>query len=196
MRLEVLRALVSFLVICTHWGFPPVLSKVGWVGVDLFFVLSGFLISGLLFVEINKDGRIGWGRFFVRRGFKIFPPFYVFLVATILLEWWLSDRLIRPRELLAECFFFQNYFKDYRFWGHTWSLAVEEHFYLLLPPCLMLMLYVRRGRREPLYPLPLFIVALALVILLGRSYSASRGFWVYSHTLTRMGALACGVALS
>ena len=60
---------------------------VGWIGVDLFFVLSGFLISGLLFSEYKKRGAISFKTFFIRRGFKIYPAFYVFLLLTGLLAY-------------------------------------------------------------------------------------------------------------
>ena len=58
------------------------LYGVGWIGVDLFFVLSGFLVSGLLFREHRARGRLGLGRFWARRGFKIYPGFYVLLMVT------------------------------------------------------------------------------------------------------------------
>ena len=59
----------------------------GWVGVDLFFVLSGFLVSGLLFQEYQRHGKIRVGRFLIRRGFKIYPSFYVFIAAVIYIQW-------------------------------------------------------------------------------------------------------------
>src|SRR5580700_3805244 len=55
----------------------------GWIGVDLFFVLSGFLIGGLLFREYRQYGAISFGRFFIRRGLKIYPPFFAMIAVTI-----------------------------------------------------------------------------------------------------------------
>lgn len=101
----------------------------GWVGVDLFFVLSGFLVSSLLFNEHSRTGRIRVGRFLVRRGFKIYPAFWVFLGLTTLLQ--LYNGTPSPFvSLFVELLFLQNYFAG--IWLHTWSLAVEEHFYFLL----------------------------------------------------------------
>src|SRR5512135_1473672 len=88
--LDVLRCLAVLLVIGRHMAPPPTrIAPVrwfidtwhqgGWIGVDLFFVLSGFLISGLLYRDLSKNGSLGVGRFLIRRGLKIYPAFYVLL---------------------------------------------------------------------------------------------------------------------
>lgn len=104
-------------------------ARGGWVGVDLFFVLSGFLVSGLLFDRHERTGRVDARRFLIRRAFKIYPPFWVFLSFTLTLRWLLQEP---PRwdSVLVELCFVQNYFAG--IWIHTWSLAVEEHFYFSL----------------------------------------------------------------
>jgi len=97
--LDALRALAVLLVIGRHLRIPYSLSpesgtrvfaelwqRGGWIGADLFFVLSGFLVSGLLFREHQQHGRVSLGRFFVRRGLKIYPAFYAFLAATLALR--------------------------------------------------------------------------------------------------------------
>jgi peptidoglycan/LPS O-acetylase OafA/YrhL len=61
-----------------HGGVWPAAAHHGWIGVDLFFVLSGFLISGLLFNEYKARSSISFKRFFIRRGLKIYPAFYLF----------------------------------------------------------------------------------------------------------------------
>src|ERR1700722_9204731 len=81
--IDVLRAIAVLLVIAYHAGVP-VLRNAGWSGVDLFFVLSGFLVSGLLFSENKTFGKIRVGRFLIRRGFKIYPAFYLMLGVTAL----------------------------------------------------------------------------------------------------------------
>ena len=124
-QLDTLRGIAVILVLFRHhWVGIDWLQKVGWVGVDLFFVLSGFLVSGLLFSEYKRDGKARPGRFLIRRGFKIYPMFY----ASILLTLFLSP--LPQEQVLAEVFFLQNYLEG--FWGHHWSIAVEEHFYLVL----------------------------------------------------------------
>jgi peptidoglycan/LPS O-acetylase OafA/YrhL len=83
------------------------------------------------------------GRFLVRRGFKIYPAFYVFLIVTVLLR---MERgtIFSPAELLSEAFFVQNY--GPHVWSHTWSLAVEEHFYLLLAALFWILQTAAPGR--------------------------------------------------
>ena len=139
--LDLLRLLAVLLVMGRHMSLCPPsenmtlhrLGKVwqqgGWIGVDLFFVLSGFLVSGLLFTEYKRSGHIDVVRFLVRRGFKIYPPFWILLVLTVVLRPVLGEPL--PwRSVLGDLLFLQNYLGG--LWSHTWSLAVEEHFYLAL----------------------------------------------------------------
>lgn len=156
--LDVLRAIAVLLVIFRHVG-PPTstaavpepfysffkgLSDCGWIGVDLFFVLSGFLISGLLFAEYRERQRLDLPRFFIRRGFKIYPPFVFFLVVSVLIQtFYFKVPFVFyheggiPPQLWPELCFLQNY--RWAYWNHTWSLAVEEHFYILLPILLWAM---------------------------------------------------------
>jgi len=159
--LDTIRGIAILMVILHHAGpemipnQPPVdgatgfafwaLKNIGWTGVDLFFVLSGFLIGGLLFSQLDRDGRIGCGRFWLRRGLKIWPSYFALLsvLAAIEATRWID--LASPgsaaRDLLVHGLFLQNYL-DRGVNGPTWSLAVEEHFYVLLP---LVLLAVGRG---------------------------------------------------
>ncbi|WP_396146848.1 acyltransferase family protein [Flavobacterium sp.] len=127
-ELDFLRGVAIILVLLRHLPLTPFTSKMGWIGVDLFFVLSGFLVSGLLFKEYNKFGNIKPKLFLIRRGFKIYPIYFL----TYFL--YLSIKLVKGqflwKGLLADVFFIQNYIMG---WGYayvaTWSLAIEEHFY-------------------------------------------------------------------
>ena len=160
------------LVIGRHSDGPQVWRNVGWIGVDLFFVLSGFLISGLLFVEYKKTGGINWRRFFIRRGFKIYPAFYVMIFVTAL--WSIArHHPIHWRAYLPEVLFYQSYQSD-RVWQHTWSLAVEEHFYILLPALLLIMLLFRKTEDspDPFRMVPVVCASLGAFGLLLRSYLA------------------------
>lgn len=115
----------------------------GQLGVRVFFVISGFLITHLLLQELNAKKRIHLGKFYLRRTLRIFPPYYVFLGALALLQAgdWIR---LAPRDLLHGITYTSNYYPE-RSWytGHTWSLAVEEQFYLLWPAVLFL---AGRGR--------------------------------------------------
>jgi peptidoglycan/LPS O-acetylase OafA/YrhL len=103
------------------------------MGVQIFFVISGFLITTLLVQEERKTGSVSLVRFYFRRTLRIFPPFYVFLAAVMLLR--LGGHIeLKPGDLLHAVTYTTNYHHE-RAWylGHTWSLSVEEQFYLLWP---------------------------------------------------------------
>jgi peptidoglycan/LPS O-acetylase OafA/YrhL len=150
-----LRCLAVLLVILAHAGnvftaWPYLLAHLAgdlqlmsWVGVDLFFVLSGFLVSGLLFDEHDASGTLKIGRFLVRRAFKIIPPFYVLLLATVLVDAVFRGRVVWVH-LFHDVFFLQSYREGA--WPHAWTLAVEVHFYLLL--ALLLAFLARRPPRD------------------------------------------------
>lgn len=142
-QLDVLRATAIVLVLLQHYGTEQLLThRIGWTGVDLFFVLSGFLVSGLLFRELDRHGDVEVGRFLARRGFKIYPAFWAMLATTVLLRFAYHEAL-SLRALACELLFVQNYGPG--LWVPTWSLAVEEHFYLLL--ALSFFVYCHSGRQ-------------------------------------------------
>jgi peptidoglycan/LPS O-acetylase OafA/YrhL len=194
--IDVLRAVAVLLVFSRHTEGIPLLSKFGWVGVDLFFVLSGYLVSGLLFREYQQTQSISPGRFLVRRGFKIYPQFYLFLaIGWSAKLWW---QVPVPRSSwLAETTFVQNYVHG--MWAHTWSLAVEEHFYILLVVGIVWL--ARRGGPNPFAVLPKAAGVLCAAILGARVVT-----WVvhpqtsdYVHVFPshlRMDSLLAGVILS
>lgn len=172
-------------------------ERCGWIGVDLFFVLSGFLIAGLLFREHQAHGTIGVRRFLVRRGFKIYPAFYVFLAFTLLFSGAGPGR-VEPGAVLAEVLFVQNYAG--RVLPHSWSLAVEEHFYLLLPLLLLVLSRRGRGTPDPFRPLVGLFCVTAAAVLAGRVITAwqlpfSAGTHVFATHL-RIDSLLFGVVLS
>lgn len=139
------------------------LHQAGWIGVDLFFVLSGFLVSGLLFREHKQSGKVSLGRFLIRRGFKIYPPFYIFLLSTVVAIFLLKSRDLNTNAIVCESFFVQNYGPN--LWGHTWSLAVEEHFYFLLALVVFLLLRIRQSNPfKILISLFVFVAITALAL--------------------------------
>jgi peptidoglycan/LPS O-acetylase OafA/YrhL len=148
--LDVLRGVAILLVIFFHGVLdshhvgklrPLVgeLQRFGWTGVDLFFVLSGFLVGGLLLKEVHDTSQVRSGRFLVRRAFKIWPAYYVLLLVVYL------SGGANGQQLEMNLFHLQNYFGTPLI--HTWSLAVEEHFYLALALLIALLARWRRGAR-------------------------------------------------
>lgn len=170
-QLDVLRAIAVLMVLGRHlpeipkdlprfvWMPLAVWRRTGWAGVDLFFVLSGFLIGGLLFRELAATGSLRAGRFLVRRAFKIYPAFYAMVGCVIAVNHF-GGVDMPASSIVAELLFVQNYWVGVC--GHTWSLAVEEHFYILLP--LALLLLVRTDAARHLVSLLLFGILAALAI--------------------------------
>ena len=195
--LDVLRGAAVLLVLGHHHtGWRP-LYNLGWTGVDLFFVLSGYLVSGLLFTEYQKWGAINVRRFWLRRGLKIWPAFYAFLIFTLVLQ--LAAGVHNVQGSLGEAFFLQNYSDVLWLWPHTWSLAVEEHFYLLLPLLLLAVTSRSRDKANPFRAVPLIFAVLAVVCLALRAVTwAHTGSWratIYPSHL-RIDSLFAGVALA
>jgi peptidoglycan/LPS O-acetylase OafA/YrhL len=174
------------------------LQRGGWIGVDLFFVLSGFLVSGLLFQEHLKTGEMSPARFLIRRGFKIYPSYYVFLAAMVVVG--LGHRHGPSlKKLIIAALFAQNYVPSAGVWyglsGHCWSLCVEEHFYFLLP-ILLLVLHRVTGHFRAI---PVIAVIVAGIALAFRIRIAHREFSFITHiapTHLRIDSLLFGVVVS
>ncbi|HLF18673.1 MAG TPA: acyltransferase [Candidatus Omnitrophota bacterium] len=208
-QLDVLRAIAVLLVFGRHLPSLPVsvdgftrwivgrLHMSGWIGVDLFFVISGFLVSGLIFREYMRFGQFDFVRFLVRRGLKIYPGFYVLVTVTLIVSPFLTDTRPSGRQILGELFYIQNYIGS--LWGHTWSLAVEEHFYLLLG--LLVLVYTKTNKTNALLPLVQLYFILAVFVLGLRVITSLYvpRFFVWFHlypTHLRIDALFFGVLLS
>jgi peptidoglycan/LPS O-acetylase OafA/YrhL len=172
--LDGLRALSIGFVILAHGretrGFPkwlssPAITEHGALGVQIFFVISGFLITSLLLQEKTRTGAISLGLFYARRTLRIFPPFYVFLgvvaagrcFGVFQLQW---------ASFLAAAAYAMNYVSS-GVWitGHIWSLSVEEQFYLVWPLILKLAGTKRALRLAAILAVasPVFCLALYLV---------------------------------
>jgi peptidoglycan/LPS O-acetylase OafA/YrhL len=206
-QLDVIRFAAIVLVLFRHIEpCPPEVSRVayaitstlargGWSGVDLFFVLSGFLVSGLIFREYKTTGGFDASRFLIRRGFKIYPAFWVLIAATFFYAQY-RDADFSIEGFWGEILFIQNYYGH--LWEHTWSLAVEEHFYLFL--ALVSFVAVRLSRNEPFRFVPKLFVFLAVACFLMRFYaSLTYQFQFYEYfalSHLRFDSLFFGVAIS
>lgn len=151
-----LRAVAVLAVVLYHFGFP--LSG-GFVGVDVFFVISGFLIGGILWREYDQTGGVRLLPFYIRRFRRLAPAFFAMALATTLVGWALllpfefrefGKSLIAATVYLSNVLFFRSagYFdaaSEEKPLLHTWSLAVEEQFYILLPLAILFLARWRWG---------------------------------------------------
>lgn len=140
--MDTLRAIAIITVFMAHvitaFGSPPALAglRLGGTGVDLFFVLSGWLLGGVLYKELNNTGSINIKRFLVRRWYRTLPAYYAVLLFTIAQHMLTKDGFQIPWSYFI---LVQNYFQPMPIFSISWSLAVEEQFYLLIAPVLLLL---------------------------------------------------------
>jgi peptidoglycan/LPS O-acetylase OafA/YrhL len=194
--LDGIRAMAVLMVVGFH-AFAPGASG-GYLGVDVFFVLSGFLITTLLVEEVDRTGTVRVGRFYLRRFLRLTPALLLMLTAYLLLAplaWPNMAFQTDVRDVLISTFYLSDYASA--FWSHpyylrhTWSLAVEQHFYLLWP-LLMLALAPRLGRRH----LAFALAGLYAVFTAWRIYCDLHGAFAYEHSYyrfdTRLSGLVAG----
>lgn len=207
--LQALRAIAVVLVLLFHvW---PSAVPGGYVGVDVFFVVSGFLITGLLVKELESSGRVDFGRFYARRARRLLPASLLTLAlvipaAYVLLPSTRIESLLW--EVVASALYVENWLLvsrsvDYLAADtspspvqHFWSLSVEEQFYLVWP--LLLVMAYRLGRRASARTRLAGVIATSVVASLGYSIYC---FWTgdvgaYFSTFTRVWQLACGGGLA
>ena len=179
--LDTLRAFAILWVMPYHLNghFPLALqaaSHYGWMGVDLFFVLSGFLIASGMFRSVQKQGRLPVGEFYARRAYRILPAFFVVLLLYVFVPIWREAPGLQAPWQFAT--FTENLLIDYgknQAFSHAWSLCVEEHFYLVLP--LLVLPLMRKPAAWKVYTL------LTLVLLAGVGMRA----YVLIHVLRPLG---------
>jgi peptidoglycan/LPS O-acetylase OafA/YrhL len=197
-ELDFARGLAVILVMGYHFKTAPTtfplwiyLDKAwkgfGATGVDMFFVLSGFLVGGLLLDEYRTGGEVRAKRFLIRRAMKIFPAYYFYILFQIL-----------TRHFPLHTFLVQNLFQIQNYVGssisHSWTVSLEVHFYILLAIC-MAVLASRKASPKALIIFFACVSAISfgsrfITIYLGNSYSA------IFETHNRLDSLMCGVLLA
>jgi peptidoglycan/LPS O-acetylase OafA/YrhL len=192
--LDVLRCIAVLLVLGFHYPYYGLWGRLGWIGVDLFFVLSGFLISGLLFQEYKCTGAINFKRFLIRRGLKIYPTFCLLIALAGGLSLLLHSSTLRTQTFISPIFA-QGYDigQGHALLAQAWSIAVEEHFYLLLPLLLLLLIALCRTE-DPFRVIPTPFVILVIVCFAFRWCTLPATIDV-RMTHMRMDGLLAGVTL-
>lgn len=207
--IEGLRAIAVMLVVLEHAGVQWV--RGGYVGVDVFFVLSGFLITGLLVKEIERSGRVSLINFYARRARRLLPASTLVLVATVVASFvWIRGE--RADRIGDDAIWSSLFAANIRFIAqgtnymnaelppsplqHFWSLAVEEQFYMVWP--LLLMLAAATFRRVNLrLRLAVVLVAIVAASLAWSVYeTAANGTAAYFSPFTRAHELAIGALLA
>ncbi len=195
--IDFLRGLAIILVLFRHIDFVPMAHLIGWSGVDLFFVLSGFLVSGLLFNEYKKTNTIQPFKFLIRRGFKIYPLFWATIIYIIIAHQ-ITGFGTNSKALMAELFFYQNYTYSSLF-GVTWSLAVEEHFYILLIISISLAVKFKTlENKKGFHFLAITVLAYCLTARVITTYQIPQYNYIthYTPTHLRIDALTFGVIIA
>ena len=205
--LDGLRALAVLAVILYHAHLPPWLPG-GFLGVEVFFVISGYLITSLLLKEWERDQRVNLKVFWLRRARRLLPALFLLLAVVLTFAvLFLPEEVagLRPAALAAATYvsnwllIFQNlsYFQTVGrppLLQHLWSLAVEEQFYLIWPPLFFLLMRLLRRRTVMLVAGAAALASTALMIALYQpDTDPSR---IYYGTDTRAAGLLIGVVLA
>jgi peptidoglycan/LPS O-acetylase OafA/YrhL len=200
--LDGIRAVSFAIVFAGHAGLGDIVP--GGFGVTVFFFLSGFLITTLLRIEFQEHGTVSLRRFYLRRALRILPPFYVALALAVGLALLaILPGGFRSDAVLAQIFYWANYWTIAHSTagqplgtGVYWSLAVEEHFYLLFPLLFLLLLRSRLGARRQALAL-WSICALVLVWRGVLAYALGQaGDRTYMASDTRIDSILFGCALA
>ncbi len=208
--LDLLRAIAVVWVMLFHsylvGGLGPDfkwLERYGWMGVDIFFVLSGFLIGRQVLAPLARGERLSFGAFYARRAWRILPAFAVVLVIYLAFPDWRESPGMAPWWQFAT--FSMNLLVDYdtqRAFSHAWSLCVEEHFYLVFPALAWCL--TRRPSAAVVVGLCVFVVLAGIawrggVWLYDYKLDPPRNWFVediYYPTWTRLDGLLMGVVLA
>jgi len=201
--LDGLRGLSFLIVFLSHAGLGKWMPAS--LGLGVFFVLSGYLITTLLRMEFERTGTIGLSQFYARRMLRIFPGFYLILaVASALTYLHVIGGSVSGRGLAAQACHLSNYYIiGHGWWSDRapgtwvyWSLAVEEHFYLVFPLCYLLMRRAGWSPRQQVFGL----AAVCAIVLCWRYVLVyvllAAKDRVYVATDTRVDSILCGCILA
>jgi len=197
--LDGMRAFAVLIVIIAHMGITSIIP--GGFGVTVFFFISGFLITRLLLAEREKNGTVNLNNFYIRRFLRLLPALFLMMATSALIMIAMSDPPLL-REAIAGFSYFMNYnnialgfqgIDQTSPWGHLWSLAVEEHFYLLFP-----LLIVSFGRNIPkVIRICITLCAFALIWRIISFYATDfPRDYNYFATETRIDSILFGCLLS
>jgi peptidoglycan/LPS O-acetylase OafA/YrhL len=205
-QIQGLRALAALLVTLFHAKWV----SGGFIGVDIFYVISGFLITGLLIREIERTGTINFKEFYARRFKRLLPTSFFVLAVTAVFSWLLIPATMRSslgRDIIAAGLYVSNYLfawwqADYQNLDatpspviHYWSLAVEEQFYLLWP-LLILLFFMAATKLKKKIALTVLVAAVTALSFVFSIYQTETSpIWAFYSLPTRAWELGLGALL-
>ncbi len=194
--LDLMRCFAISFVLLAH--FASKLESIGFWGVELFFSLSGFLIGKILWQNLIFSSEYSWkqiGRFWNRRWWRTLPNYFLFLLMMVIFKWTRNGEF--PLDVfIKSLLFLQNFLnREVEFFSVSWSLCIEEWFYLIFPIILFLFNKLKLSKEN------VFVYANLLIILfsfLSRFYFISTGVGhnLRGITLARLDAISYGVLIS
>jgi peptidoglycan/LPS O-acetylase OafA/YrhL len=218
-QFDIIRFFAAFMIVIYHsyiawkgwFGLPGIVSTGDYktfshfgmhidqflrnlpIGVDIFFFISGYLLTYLLVIEKEKYGKVNIPKFYIRRGLRIWPLYFFLVAAAPLLVYWLGEKqpVYWPTIALVNNFFtIQTQDWAYPF-AHFWSICIEEHFYIFWP---IIIAFV------PFKKLP-FVISILIGLSWGYKiytyiFLASNWYQLYLHTLSRMDVILLGGLLA
>jgi len=205
-QIQGLRALAALLVTLFHAKWV----SGGFIGVDIFYVISGFLITGLLLREIERTGTINFKEFYARRFKRLLPTSFFVLAITAVISWALIPATMRSslgRDVIAASLYVSNYLfawwqADYQNLDatpspviHYWSLAVEEQFYFIWPMLILIFFTLAKALKSRIF-LTYFVVAITLSSFIFSIYlTETSPIWAFYSLPTRAWELGLGALL-
>lgn len=197
--LDGLRAMAVLLVIAHHSGFPG--FSAGFLGVDMFFVLSGFLITRLLVIEWRARGDISLYNFYIRRALRLLPALFILLLAyASVIFVFAKDKRAYLVDIPIVIFYAANWFRAFGSphpgnLGHTWSLSIEEQYYMIWPALFLMLSRRFAARMAGAGP----VLLLAVVFTAWRVFMTLSGYpdhRIYNGLDSRADLLLYGSALA
>ncbi len=211
-NMDILRFVAAYMIVILHCFFgwksyfgnpafitsrtsPELYNKIEssvnnfTIGVDIFFIISGFLITYLLLAEYDRNGKVDVLKFYIRRAFRIWPLYFFMILLAPLLTYFFFEQSpgYLYHFLFAGNFDIINQGTKSVATDHLWSICIEEHFYLVCP---LLIAFV------PVKKLPSALLTIIFISILFRAYAATHienyGDVLYLHTLSRIDVLALG----
>jgi peptidoglycan/LPS O-acetylase OafA/YrhL len=212
--LDFLRTIAILMVFIFHYqggdfyDWMYTIKDFGWTGVDLFFVLSGYLIAKQLFAEANSTNKISIKKFYLKRAFRILPAYFFILIV------YFSVPIFRENPVLSSLFSYLTFTQNIGLnpsvtnaFTHCWSLCIEEQFYIVFPILLFLFCVYKSQKRIFYCIAVLFIFTILIRIILWNLYVdpiknpdvIETNFWItwiYYPTYSRLDGLLTGITIA